>query len=209
MAPVRVPITTLQTISPGCPSAVVRDIPAGEASCRCCILQRVYQCMGSPIAVTNPFFLVNYKYVDETADIVRHSSLDQGCNLLSSPALASERRRSVASFNQQAFTESTVLSDTVGPKSPEFPFSPPRPDSNLAGNSPYALQLSPPSHSSLSSASSGFLQSSHPLPGSGGITHDLENGMANLDEHEACLMRYFILQLAPWVSFPVRPQQLL
>jgi hypothetical protein len=146
---------------------------------------------------------VSYKYVDETADILRHSFLDRGCNLPSSPSLTSERRQSVASLDQQAFTESTVLSDTVGHESSELSIPPLRPDSNLAGNSPYALQLSPPNHSSLSSASSGFSQSSHHLTGSRGITHDLENGLANLDEHEACLMRYFILQLAPWVSFPV------
>jgi hypothetical protein len=126
--------------------------------------------------------------------------VDWGRNTPSSPALASERRRSVASADQTAFTESFLSSDTVGSQFSDTFLPPPRSDPNFAEYSPYALQISPRNHSSISSASPGFSHGSHASPGSGDFPPDIENGLANLNEHEACLMRYFVVQLAPWVS---------
>lgn len=195
--------TTLQMISPGYPSAVVSDFPP---------LRGIYN---NHIASWHPVGLwyyrfqsltrriVDYKYVDETADIARHYSVDWGCGA-SSP-LASERRRSErseASLDQRALTEPSIISDTVGSHSSEQ-FLPHRPVGGaLAGYSPYPLELSPGNHSSLSSASPGYSHSSQVSPGSRDLISQVENGLPNLDEHEACLMRYFVVQLAPWVCFP-------
>lgn len=147
---------------------------------------------------------MNYKFIDKTAEIARYYSVDWGCNAPSSPALASKRHGSVASFDKQSFTEASVLSDTVGSHSSENSIPPPRADSNLAGYSPYGLLLSPRNHSSLLPTSPGYFQSGPVSPGSANFPPNLQNGSATFDEHEACLMRYFVVQLAPWVSyFPV------
>lgn len=145
--------------------------------------------------------IVDYKYIDETADIARHYSVDWGCRV-SSP-VASERRRSEASVDQRALTESSIISDTVGSHSSEQFLPTHRPvNGSLAAYSPYPLDLSPGNHSSLSSASPGYSHSSQVSPGSRDLISQVENGLPNLDEHEACLMRYFVVQLAPWVGSP-------
>lgn len=144
--------------------------------------------------------IVDYKYVDETADIARHYSVDWGCNA-SSP-LALERRRSETSIDQWALTEPSILSDTVGSHSSDQFLPSRRPDSStLAGYSPYRLGLSPGNPSSITSASPGYSHSSQASPGSRDLISQIENGLPSLDEHEACLMRYFVVQLAPWVGF--------
>lgn len=150
--------------------------------------------------LTHP--IVNYNYVDETADIARHYEVDRD-GLAPSP-VASERRRSEVSPDQQALTEPSIISDTVGSHSSEQFLSSHRPiSSTLAGYTPYPLDLSPPNHSSLSSASPGYSHSSQISPGSRDLIPQVENGLPSLDEHEACLMRYFVVQLAPWVGFPL------
>lgn len=150
---------------------------------------------------------MNYKYVDETADIARGYNLGEGGNVSPSPPLApeSERRESELSINHRSQTESSILGDTIGSYSSEHCLPPPnRPESShFAGNSPYPLQLSPRHRSSVSSASPHFSHSSQASPGTrdliSRIDHGFDHGLPNLDEHEACLMRYFVVQLAPWV----------
>ncbi|KAJ5626064.1 hypothetical protein N7510_002373 [Penicillium lagena] len=141
---------------------------------------------------------VNYKYVDETADIARQYLVDLsfGYSTNASSHLASETRRPVASPWQPDPTEPSMLSDTGRPHSSNQPLLPHEPSSSLAGHSPYALQL-PENQSSLSSASTGFSHSNYSSPGSRDLI-TVESGFPSLDEYEACLMRYFVLQLAPW-----------
>jgi hypothetical protein len=155
---------------------------------------------------------VDYKYVDETADIARGYILGEGCNPSLSPPLALERRESELSIDHRTLPEPSILSDPVGSHSSEHCLPPPnQPESShLTGYSPYPLQLSPRHHSSVSSASPHFSHSSQASPGT---TRDLislvdnviDHGLPNLDEHEACLMRYFVVQLAPWVCCGIPP----
>lgn len=149
---------------------------------------------------------MDYKYVDETADIARGYTQGEGCNASPSPPLAPERRASERSIDHRTLTEPSISSDPVGSYSSERCLPPPnRPESShLTGFSPYSLQLSPRHHSSISSASPHFSHSSQASPGT---TRDLishtdnafDYGPPNLNEHEACLMRYFVVELAPWV----------
>lgn len=143
---------------------------------------------------------MDYKYVDETADIARHYSVDWECDA-SSP-LGSERRRSErseASLDQRPLTEPSIISDTVGSHSSKQ-FLPHRSVGGaLAGYSPYPLESSPGNRSSLSSTSPGYSHSSQVSPGSRDLISQIQSVLPSLDEHEACLMRYFVVQLAPWV----------
>lgn len=155
---------------------------------------------------------MDYKYVDETADIARGYTLGEGCNASPSSPLALERRESELSIDHRTLTEPSILSDPVGSYSSEHCLPPPnRPESShLTGYSPYPLQLSPRHHSSVSSASPHFSHSSQASPGTNrGLTshidHGFDHGLPNLDEHEACLMRYFVVQLAPWVILGISP----
>lgn len=149
---------------------------------------------------------MDYKYVDETADIARGYTLGEGCNISPSPHLDPERRESELSFDHPTLTKPSILGDPVGSYSSEHCLPPPnRPESShLTEYLPYPLQLSPRHHSSVSSASPHFSHSSQASPGTtrdfiSQIDSGIEHGLPNLDEHEACLMRYFVVQLAPWV----------
>jgi hypothetical protein len=77
-----------------------------------------------------------------------------------------------------------------------------RPEDALTSFSPYQpLQSSPDGHSSIPSASPHFSHSSNASPGSRDfIINSFDNRLPSLNEHEACLMRYFVVQLAPWVG---------
>lgn len=155
---------------------------------------------------------MDYKYVDETADIARGYILGEGCNPSPSPPLAPERRGSALSIDHRKLTEPSILNDPVGSYSSENCLLPPnRPESShLPGYSPSALQLSPRHHSSVSSASPHFSHSSQASPGTNRgfislVDNGIDHGLPNLDEHEACLMRYFVVQLAPWVWVTLAP----
>jgi hypothetical protein len=149
---------------------------------------------------------VDYKYVDETADIARSYTLGEGLHPSPSPPLAPERRESELSIDHRTLAEPSILSDPVGSYSSEHCLPPPnRPEtSHLTGYSPFPLQLSPRNHSSVSSSSPHFSHSSQASPGTTRnlvslVDNGIDHGLPNLDEHEACLMRYFVVQLAPWV----------
>lgn len=143
---------------------------------------------------------VDYSYVDETADIARHYSIDSSCE--SSLPWARARRQSMASPDHQPATDPSLLNDPVGSHSSEPFLSSNRPEDALAPFSPYhPLQLSPDRHSSIPSASPHFSHSSNASPGSRDfIINSFDNRLPSLNEHEACLMRYFVVQLAPWVG---------
>ncbi|KAJ6004782.1 hypothetical protein N7540_012581 [Penicillium herquei] len=137
--------------------------------------------------------LVKYRYVDETAEIARHYTLELD-KIESSPKI-SEKPRSNSCVETRAVAETSILSDAVASHSDQF-LSPPEPDTTLDHYAPYAGQSSPVNHSSLSS-SPPFSYSSNASSG----FRDSFQGIAelpNLDEHEACLMRYFVVELAPW-----------
>lgn len=137
--------------------------------------------------------IVDYKYFDETAHIARHYCIGLDAT---SPS-TSERRRSVVS-EHRTLAESSILSETVEPVSnvcDSFVQSH-EPDSTL-GYSPYALQLSP--EIQPLSASPQFSHYSHSSQGSRDFVNPIIGELPNLDEHEACLMRYFVVELAPWV----------
>lgn len=142
--------------------------------------------------------IVNYEYVDETADIARHYSFDLGYSASSS--LASGRRRSDASSGQRSLTELSIPSDAAGspPVDRFLPSHESEPDGILATSAPYGL-LSPGNQSSASTASPHHSYSSFASLGPRDFVSSIGHGLANLDEHEACLMRYFVVQLAPWV----------
>ncbi|KAJ5183153.1 hypothetical protein N7492_000769 [Penicillium capsulatum] len=142
--------------------------------------------------------LVDLEYVDETADIARHYSVDWGCRT-SSPGL-SETRPSEIDIDQRPLPKSSILGDPIESYTSENFLPPPRPDANLADYSPYSLQLSPGRHSSVSAPSSHF-SGSQLSPGSRDAIGSIDTALPNLDEHEACLMRYFVVQLAPWRHF--------
>lgn len=201
MAPVQVPATILPMISHGCQSAKVREFAFRETFWIIASFSTVFGIWHCPLQLLIRL-AVDYKYVDETADIARHYSVDSGC-IVSSP-VASERHRSEVSNNQRALTEPSIINDTVESHSSDHYLPPHRPDgSSLTGYSPYPLQLSPGNQSSISTASPNFSYSSHASPGSRDLFNHMENGLPNLDEHEACLMRYFVVQLAPWVGTPM------
>ena len=137
--------------------------------------------------------------MDETACIAQLYSVNLGCS--PSWPWASERRQSEVSIDQRALTEPSILSDTAGSHTSD-PFLPPhRPDAALAGYSPYQLQLSPQTPSPVSSASPRFSQSSHVSLGSDDPFNPIATSLPNPNEHEACLMRYFVVHLAPWVQY--------
>ena len=141
--------------------------------------------------------------MDETADIARHYSVNLGC--CPSWPSASERSQSEVSIDQRALTEASILSDTVGSQTSD-PFLPPhRPDGALAGYSPYQLQLSPQNPSPVSSASPLFSRNSHASLGPDDLSNPIETSLPNPNEHEACLMRYFVVHLAPWVQYSRSP----
>ncbi|KAJ6130171.1 hypothetical protein N7512_002951 [Penicillium capsulatum] len=141
---------------------------------------------------------VDLEYVDETADIARHYSVDWGCRT-SSPGL-SETRPSEIDIDQRPLPKSSILGDPIESYTSENFLPPPRPDANLADYSPYSLQLSPGRHSSVSAPSSHF-SGSQLSPGSRDAIGSIDTALPNLDEHEACLMRYFVVQLAPWIHY--------
>jgi hypothetical protein len=145
-----------------------------------------------PIAATNSI-TVDYKYVDETADIAQHYCIGYDP---ASPS-ASERRRSVFS-EDRTYAESSILSEMAkaAPNISNALVQSHGPDTNL-DYSPYALQLSPANQSL--SASPHFSHCSHSSQGSRDSINSIHGELFNLDEHEACLMRYFVVELAPWV----------
>ncbi|KAJ5715943.1 uncharacterized protein N7483_013124 [Penicillium malachiteum] len=116
--------------------------------------------------------------------------------IASSPTI-SEKPRSNSCVETRALAETCILSDAVASHSDQF-LSPPEPDITLpVGHySPYAGQVSPVNHPSLSS-SPPFSRSSNASSGLGGSFQGIGE-LPNLDEHEACLMRYFVVELAPW-----------
>ncbi|KAJ5533327.1 hypothetical protein N7494_009879 [Penicillium frequentans] len=120
---------------------------------------------------------------DSVMDLVQVRNTDA-----TSPS-TSERRRSVVS-EHRTLAESTILSETVDPVSNSH-----EPDSTL-GYSPYALQLSP--ENQPLSASPQFSHYSHSSQESRDLVNPINGELPNLDEHEACLMRYFVVELAPW-----------
>lgn len=135
---------------------------------------------------------MDYKYFDETADIARHYCVGFDAT---SPS-ASERRRSVVS-EHRTLAEPSIFSETVKTLlNTSDPFvSSHGPDTAL-DYSPYPLQLSP---GNQSSASPHFSHYSHSSQGSRDFVDPINGELPNLDEHEACLMRYFVVELAPWV----------
>lgn len=95
-------------------------------------------------------YIVDYKYVDETADIARHYSADWSRHACS--PLASERRRGETSVGPRDLVEPSILSDTIGSHPFEQVLPPHRPASGtLTSYSPYHLNLSPGSQSNHSS----------------------------------------------------------
>jgi hypothetical protein len=75
-------------------------------------------------------------------------------------------------------------------------------DEVLTSYSPYDLQRSPANHSSISSASSHLSHSSHHSHASINSVDLIPAEIPQIyfDEQEACLMRYFVVQLGHWVS---------
>ena len=158
---------------------------------------------------------MDYKYVDESADIAQGYTLGEGSNASPSPPLVPEseaptndRRDSKLSIDHRSLAESSILGDPVGSYSSEHCVLPPnQPEgSHSPGYPSYPMQLSPRhqrNHSSISSASPHFSHSSQASPGTrdlvSHIDHGFDHGLPYLNEHEACLMRYFVEQLAPWV----------
>lgn len=112
-----------------------------------------------------------------------------------------ERRPSEISVDLHTITETSPLRDAARPHSSDHHIPLHQPDcSTLDGYPPHPLVLTPEDHSSISAVSPVYSRSSHASLGSRDLIPQVGNGLPNLDEHEACLMRYFVVQLAPWVS---------
>ena len=146
---------------------------------------------------------MDYNYVDETADIARHYSVDSSYDT----SWALPRRQSTNSHENLTVEEPSLLNETAATHSSERFLSPsnhrPENPDALAVFSPYQpLQLSPKHHSSIPSASPNFSHSSHASSGCRDFINSGDNILPSLNEHEACLLRYFVVQLAPWVRFP-------
>ncbi|KAJ6072444.1 hypothetical protein N7467_010529 [Penicillium canescens] len=147
-----------------------------------------------------PIAQVDDKYVDETAEIAR-GYLDLG---EVSPWTV-KRHRSQSSATEQPVateplvTEPPILSDAVESHSSEH-FIPQQQDEILTTYSPYNLQHSPANNSSISSTSPHLSHSSHHSHASIGSMNMIPAEIPQLyfDEHEACLMRYFVVQLGHW-----------
>lgn len=92
------------------------------------------------------------------------------------------------------------MSNADRPHSADHFVSPQRPERALQESyPPYQKQLSPLDQSPLSSHSAPFSQSSNASLESHDFLQAIGTEFPNLDEHEACLMRYFVVELAPWV----------
>lgn len=142
---------------------------------------------------------VNYEYVDETADIAQCYSLDSDDD--TAPIKSEKHRDSVLSSEQRIISGSSPLGNETRARSSDHFLTPNPPDRGAAGGSPYGLQLSP-ANQSVSSASPHFSQRSYRSNGSREYNHSISDEFPNLNEQEACLMRYFVVQLAPWVCAP-------
>lgn len=97
---------------------------------------------------------------------------------------------------KQILTEPAIASDTTRSHSPDPWISQEKPISDL--------HLSPTNSCSISPVSvqvqrSQISPSSHTIPISENLVAT-ETGLVNFEEHEACLIRYFVVQLAHWVS---------
>lgn len=198
MARVPVPGIDSPTISLGYPSVKVCRPLCASRFPRYCIIYDIglFHCRLQLLTRA----AVDYSYVDETADIARHYSIDSSCE--SPLPWAPARRQSMASPDHQTATEPSLLNYSAGSHSSEPFLSSKWPEDALASFSPYRpLQLSPDRHSSIPSASPHFSHSSNASPGSRDfIINSFDNRLPSLNEHEACLMRYFVVQLAPWVG---------
>ncbi|KAK9850179.1 uncharacterized protein MYU51_012541 [Penicillium brevicompactum] len=130
----------------------------------------------------------DYKYVDETADVAREYSLELG----EETPWALERYDVCLAVEQPDLTESSIASDAVA----SFPSGPwaTQPDRTSVD-----LYHSPPNSYSISpvSVQAQISPSSYTIPISENLVAT-ETGLANFDEHEACLMRYFVVQLGHW-----------
>ncbi|KAJ5908077.1 hypothetical protein N7495_000759 [Penicillium taxi] len=139
--------------------------------------------------------------MDETADIARHYTLDFDCNASVSSSVI-DKRESVASASASTetynYAETTIPCDSLGLKSSDTFLLLRNDSTSLADYSPYAIQLSPENQSSISSASPDFSHSSLVSFASRDYAATVDGGLPTLDEHEACLMRYFVVNLAPW-----------
>lgn len=149
---------------------------------------------------------VNYKYVDETAEIASYYSLDLGQD--TSPRSFVQNRSVSSVTDQRAATEASIPSDAIGSNSPDN-FLPPSPKRQRTDDrpsyQPYHLQLSPGERPSICSSSPNL--SHHSQRSS--VSRDFRSRLTNdwplslqphFDAQEACLMRYFVLQLAHYVS---------
>lgn len=96
---------------------------------------------------------------------------------------------------QRVLTESSITNDAVGSFS-SGPWVSQQANGTTYSSDPY---LSPTNSYSISPASIHLSPTSHAIP----VTDNsvaTQTGLVNFDEHEACLMRYFVVQLGHWVS---------
>lgn len=103
----------------------------------------------------------------------------------------------VASVTEQIVTEPAIASDTVGSYSPGHwvPQETARDTSDLHLSPENSYSISPVS---LQVQISQLSPNSHAISPSDNLVAT-ETGLVNFDEHEACLMRYFVVQLGHWV----------
>jgi hypothetical protein len=160
---------------------------------------------------------VNYKYVNETAEIASYYSLDSGRD---ASLWSFAQNRSVSPVtDQRAATESSTPSEAARLNSPDNSLpSPPKRQrrDDLASYQPYHLQPSPGEAQSSHSSSASLSNRSHESVVSRNFRcRPTSDGplspQPHFDEQEACLMRYFIVQLAHCVSlrdlgWPFSPQ---
>lgn len=104
----------------------------------------------------------------------------------------------ICSTEQPPLTESSVTGDTVDSYS-SGPWAP------LVEKTPLGLYKSPSNSYSISptSVQTQISPSSYTIPISENLVAT-ETGQVNFDEHEACLMRYFVVQLGHWVCNETR-----
>lgn len=140
---------------------------------------------------------MDYKYVDETDEIAQLYILDYEPTI--SFSTISEKPRSEASVEKHTLHERSILNEPVRSQSSGHFMTPHLHDRNLENRSPFAVELSPRIQSSISSASPHLSYSSNASPGSRDYSYPTGIELPNLNEREACLMRYFVVQLAPWV----------
>ncbi|CAG8381719.1 unnamed protein product [Penicillium salamii] len=134
----------------------------------------------------------DYRYVDETADVAKEYSLElgeetpwaleqYGVCLTEAPILA----------DSSTLAEPSITSDTVDSYS--------GPWGSQERITSLDLYKSPTNSYSISpvSVQTQLSPSSYTIPLSENLVAT-ETGLVNFDEHEACLMRYFVVQLGHW-----------